>query len=79
MSTSREGMKGPESACFSGRFGNGVALIFLASTTVATVQLSVCLQEIATEKAGIFKAGSPALTIPQEPEAQQALQVRAAD
>ena len=32
-------------------------------------------QEIATEKAGIFKPGSPALTIPQEEEAHQALEV----
>lgn len=33
------------------------------------------VQEIATEKAGIFKGGSPALAIPQPEEAQLALQV----
>lgn len=33
------------------------------------------IQEIATEKAGIFKRGSPAITIPQPEEAQQALEV----
>ena len=35
-----------------------------------------CVQEIASEKAGIFKHGTPAFTIPQEDEALQALQVR---
>ena len=39
------------------------------------LETTLCLQEIATEKAGIFKTGSPALTILQEPEAQQALEV----
>ena len=34
-----------------------------------------CLQEIATEKAGIFKPGCPAFTIPQVLEAMTALQV----
>jgi folylpolyglutamate synthase/dihydropteroate synthase len=33
-------------------------------------------QEIAREKAGIFKAGTPAFTIPQPVEAQAVLQVR---
>ncbi|CAD7695445.1 unnamed protein product [Ostreobium quekettii] len=35
------------------------------------------LFEIATEKAGIFKVGSPALTVSQEPEAMRALERRA--
>ena len=39
------------------------------------LEMLFCVQEIAIEKAGIFKPGSPALTIPQEPEAQQALEV----
>jgi hypothetical protein len=33
-------------------------------------------QEIAREKAGIFKLGAPALTVPQPPDAMAALQVR---
>lgn len=37
---------------------------------------SWCSQEIATEKAGIFKSGCPAFTSPQLPEAMTALQAR---
>ncbi len=39
---------------------------------------SLVLQEIAGEKAGIFKAGVPAFTVPQPREAMQALEVRTA-
>jgi len=35
----------------------------------------IVLQEIAREKAGIFKVGAPALTVPQPPDAMAALQV----
>jgi folylpolyglutamate synthase/dihydropteroate synthase len=34
------------------------------------------LPEIAAEKAGIFKRGAPALTVPQRPDAMQTLMVR---
>jgi len=34
------------------------------------------LPEIAAEKAGIFKRGAPALTVPQRPDAMQTLVVR---
>lgn len=36
---------------------------------------SLSLQEIAREKAGIFKRGRPAITVPQDKEAQQSLDV----
>ena len=40
--------------------------------------VNTVLQEIAGEKAGIFKAHVPAYTVPQLPEAMQALEVRTA-
>ena len=43
-----------------------------------TAQLGNTLALIATEKAGIFKAGVPAVTVVQDPEAEQALQAVAA-